>query len=320
MEALAPLAPLVELVPNFSEGRDAAVIEALTRTARAAGVYVLGVESDADHNRSVLTLAGGPDAVVAAAVDLAGEAARHIDLTRHRGVHPRLGATDVLPFVPLAGISLAGCAALAHAAGARIWERHRIPVYFYEAAARRPERRKLEDVRRGEFEGIRARLPGATDFRPDIGDAVLHPTAGAVIVGARPFLIAYNFNLTTRDLAVARAIARRIRASSGGLPGVKALGLWVPHLDCAQVSTNLTDFVRTPLRVLQAAVQAEAERRGAAVREGELIGLLPQAAVVDVPQDLAAYLAEHPERIIEERLAVCRQGTGASGSVTMRTL
>jgi len=293
----------IELIPNFSEGRDPALLKSLARTAVAAGVYVLGAESDADHHRSVLTLAGGPAEVAAAAVDLAGEAARHIDLTRHQGVHPRLGATDVLPFVPLSGVTLQECVALAHAVGAHIWERHRIPVYFYEAAALRPERRKLEDVRRGEFEGIRARLPNDPELRPDIGDAALHPTAGAVIVGARGFLIAYNFNLTTRDPALARAIARRIRTSSGGLPGVKALGLWVPHLDCAQVSTNLTDFAQTPIRVVQQAVQAEASRLGTTVREGELIGLIPRAAVVDAPPDLWAFLAQHPERIIEERLA-----------------
>lgn len=304
------MAPLVELVPNFSDGRDPGTLAALTACATAAGMLVLGAESDADHNRSVLTLAGDPEAALAAAVDLVGEAARRIDLNHHRGVHPRLGATDVLPFVPLAGISLAACAALAHTAGERIWERHLVPVYFYEAAARRPERRRLEDVRRGQFEGIRDRLPADAACHPDIGDPALHPTAGAVIIGARRFLIACNFNLTTRDPAVARAIARRIRAAAGGLPGVKALGLWVEHLDCAQVSTNLTDFALTSLGGVYRAVQAAAAEHGAAVRETELIGLLPLAALVDAPPDLIAFLARHPERVLERRLAALRR-TGA---------
>ena len=215
-----------------------------------SGSFVLHRTSDRDHNRSVITFAGRGDAVLESAVRAAHKARELINLNEHRGVHPRLGALDVLPFVPLAGTSLPYCVELAHQAGRRIWEELGIPIYFYEAAALRPDRVKLEDVRRGQFEELRTVALVNSDKAPDLGGPALHPTAGAVISGARKFLIAYNINLRTPDLGIAKAIARRIRASSGGLPAVKALGVALPSRGIVQVSMNLTDFEQTPVHVV----------------------------------------------------------------------
>ena len=262
---------LIEAVPNYSEGRDIHVVEEIASAADAIpGVYLLDRTSDADHNRSVLTFAGDPESVWEAAVRTVGIAASHIDLTKQRGVHPRLGACDVLPFVPVSGITLPECVDLAHRAGAEIWDRYRVPVFFYEAAALTPSRRMLEDIRRGEFE--------RSGLRPDIGDW-LHPTAGATVVGARKFLIAYNINLDTPDVTIAQTIARKIRASSGGFPNVKALGLYLDSRNQAQVSMNLTDFEVTPIHVVFQAVRREAETLGARIYGSELIGLIPQRAL-----------------------------------------
>ena len=233
---------MIECVPNFSEGRDPAKLSAIVDAiAGAPGVLILGSESDADHNRSVVTFAGTPDAVMEGAIRGAGKAAELIDLRTHQGVHPRVGAADVIPFVPLpggvGGETLEQCGEIAHRAGAEIWRRFHIPVYFYEAAALTPERRRLEKVRRRGFDGQ----------PPDIGDIAEHPTAGASMLGARLILIAYNINLATRDAATAQAIARTIRESSGGFRFVKAMGLYLAGQDCAQVSMNLTDFAQTPL-------------------------------------------------------------------------
>lgn len=262
---------LIEAVPNFSEGRDIRIVDEIASAAATVpGVSLLDRTSDADHNRSVLTFAGDPEGILEAAVRTVGAAASRIDLTRQRGVHPRLGACDVLPFVPVAGITLQECAGLAHRAGAEIWNRYRVPVFFYEAAALTPSRRLLEDIRRGEFEG--------SGLRPDIGDW-LHPTAGATVVGARKFLIAYNINLDTPDVTIAKAIARKIRASSGGFPHVKALGLYLASRNQAQVSMNLTDFEITPIHIVFEAVRREAETLGARIYGSELIGLIPQRAL-----------------------------------------
>lgn len=261
----------MEAVPNYSEGRDLRVVDEIASAVEAEpGVYLLDRNSDADHHRSVLTLAGDPESVRAAAVRAVGVAASRIDLTKQRGVHPRIGACDVLPFVPVSGITLPECVELAHRAGAEIWDRYRVPVFFYEAAALTPSRRLLEDIRRGGFEGNR--------LRPDVGDC-LHPTAGATVVGARKFLIAYNINLDTPDVSIARSIAKKIRASSGGLPNVKALGLYLASRRQAQVSMNLTDFEITPIHVVFEAVRQEAERLGAGIYGSELIGLIPRQAL-----------------------------------------
>jgi glutamate formiminotransferase len=282
---------LVEAVPNFSEGRDPDTIDFLVGAfANRGGVFLLDRTSDPDHHRTVLTVAGAPEAVLAACVDAVGRAAERIDLRRHRGVHPRLGACDVLPFVPVAGITLADCAALAHRAGEAIWRRFGIPVYFYGAAALSPERRLLENVRRGGFES-----PGGP---ADIG-AGLHPTAGAAIVGARPFLLAYNINLASRDVEAAKEIARAIRASSGGLPHVKALGLYLESRGQAQVSMNLTDFTVTPIDAVWEAVSSLCAARGIEIASSELIGLIPRAAL---PKADVRWENFTPAKIFENRL------------------
>ncbi len=234
---------LIECVPNFSEGRDAAKVRAIVDAiAAVAGARVLAHESDADHNRSVVTFAGPPEAVAEGAFRSVAKAAELIDLTRQQGVHPRIGAADVVPLVPIRGVTLEQCAALAHRLGERIWNELRVPVYFYEAAARREDRRRLELIRQGQFEGLRDEVRVNPDRHPDVGNAELHPTAGATVLGARKILIAYNINLDTPDVAIAKAIARKIRQSSGGLPFVKAVGLPLASRNQAQVSMNLTDY------------------------------------------------------------------------------
>jgi len=271
---------LVECVPNFSEGRNLARIAALeSAIATVRGVRVLHRSSDCDHHRSVITFAGPAKAVLDAALRATGMAAELIDLNQHHGVHPRLGALDVLPFVPLGNTTLADCVKLAHTAGERIWHELHIPIYFYQAAALRPDRELLEKVRQGEFEGLRESVLTDATKQPDIGGPALHPTAGAVIVGARPILIAYNINLATNDLAVAKKIAKAIRTSSGGLPCVKALGLALESRGQVQVSMNLTDFNVTPPHVVFAEVSRLAAEAGIDVAESELIGLMPRKAV-----------------------------------------
>lgn len=271
---------MIECVPNFSEGRDLARVNALEAAISSVpGSFVLGRTSDPDHNRSVITFAGSPESVLESALRAAAKAVELIDLNEHRGVHPRLGALDVLPFVPLTGASLQDCVEIAREAGNRIWNELRIPVYFYEAAATRPDRVKLEDVRRGQFEGLQEPALADSAKLPDIGGPGLHPTAGAVIVGARKILIAFNINLKTTDLEIAKSIAKRIRASSGGFPAVKALGLPLRSRGLVQVSMNLTDFEQTPVHVVYAEVARLAAERGVEIAESELIGLIPRKAV-----------------------------------------
>ncbi len=293
---------LMECVPNFSEGRDTAVIAALAaELASVSGAHLLDQSQDPSHHRCVFTLAGEPAAVAEAAVRAVGKAAELIDLTRHLGEHPRIGAADVVPFVPLHDISLEQCAAWAHWAGEQIWRRWRIPVYFYEAAAARPERRQLENIRRGGFEALLAGAWLDPDRQPDLG-AAPHPAAGAVAVGARPLLIACNINLATADQAIARQIARAIRASSGGLPAVKALGLRLRDPDQAQVSMNLTDFRQTGLYDVWRRVSQLARNLGTAAVETELIGLIPRAALAaGDPAELRIH-GWNPNMILEERL------------------
>ncbi len=285
---------MIECVPNFSEGREPAAIAAIADAIReVGGVALLGVESDADHHRSVITFAGQPEAVLEAAVRAVGKAAEVIDLRRHVGVHPRVGAADVVPFVPLEGSTLDDCVAIAHRAGAEIWRRYGVPVYFYEKAARDSARQRLEKTRRPGFDGR----------PPDIGDIAEHVTAGAAMVGARPFLIAYNINLVTSDAAIARQIAMKIRESSGGFPFVKAMGLYLPSLNRAQVSMNLTDFAGIALDDLYAAVEAEAARLGTSVAESELIGFIPRAAYEQSPAFFSRTRGFSEARIIENRIA-----------------
>jgi glutamate formiminotransferase len=271
---------LVECVPNFSEGRDAAVVAAIAQAAAGVrGILILDLQRDIDHNRSVLTFAGPPEAVAEAAVAAAGVAARYIDLNKHDGVHPRIGAADVIPFIPLCGITLEQCAAIARSAGEHHWKQNAVPVYLYAAAALRADRTRLEQIRKGGFRVLRAAALTDPYRRPDIGGPALHPTAGASIFGARKFLVAYNVNLQTSDVALARRIARKIRASSGGFPCLKALGVFLESRNLAQVTTTVTDFEVTPVHVVFNAIRDEAARAGVEVQGSELIGLIPRRAL-----------------------------------------
>lgn len=299
-------APLVECVPNFSEGRDPEKVARLAGAiSSVGGIALLDVHSDPDHNRSVITFAGPPEVVVEAAVRGAGAAVELIDLTRHQGVHPRLGALDVLPFVPLEGLGLEECAALAVRAAEEIWRRHRLPAYLYEAAARRPDRKNLAAIRRGQFERLRQEAPADPDRRPDVGGPGLHPTAGAVAIGARKILIAFNVQLATEDVEVARQIASKIRAASGGLPEVKAMGVYLASRRQAQVSMNLTDFEVTPPWRAFVAVQEEAAQRGVSVAGAEFVGLVPRKALECPPGVRLPLTGFDASRILEVRLAEC---------------
>jgi glutamate formiminotransferase len=310
---------LIECVPNFSEGRDLARIAALVREVESVpGARVLDCHSDPDHNRSVLTFAGEPEAVEEAALAAVGKAAELIDLNQHRGEHPRIGATDVLPFVPLAGATMAECVAVARRVGGEIWKRYAIPVYFYENAATRPARAKLENIRRGQFEGLREDVLSDPERAPDVGAARLHPTAGAVAVGARKLLIAYNITLSTPDVSVAEQIARAIRESSGGLPAVKAMGVALRSRRLAQVSMNLTDFEVTSIQQVFEAVRREAERRVCTIEGSEIVGLAPKAAL-DVTADYFFQLDSFSrEQILEERITSVFGESAQGGAPAMR--
>ena len=284
---------MVECIPNFSEGRNAEAVRAIVDAIQSApGVLLLGWESDADHNRTVVTFAGPAEAVMKAAVCGVGKAAELIDLSEHEGVHPRTGAADVIPFAPLEGSSLEECVHVAHQAGENIWDGFGIPVYFYEAAALTPGRQRLEKVRRKEFDGM----------PPDVGAIVSHPTAGACVVGAREFLIAYNVLLDTPDVAVGQAIAKAIRESSGGFRYVKSIGLYLESRGRAQVSINLTKFAETPLDQVFECIQAEAKRLGARVEDCELIGFIPRRAFQMWPDFFERASNFDSSRIIENRI------------------
>src|SRR3989338_6976611 len=276
---------LVECVPNFSEGRKPETVDALAAAISSVpGVVLLDRQSDADHNRSMLTFMGSPEAVAEAAVRAAGGALHRIDLTTHRGEHPRGGATDVLPFVPIRGVTMDDCVHLARTVGRRLAEELHIPVFLYEHAAKSPFRTRIEDIRRGGLEELGELMRTSPEWAPDFGDAKLHRTAGATIVGARRFLIAYNVNLASIGLDLAKAIALKVRASNGGLPSVKAVGIDLKTRGCVQVSMNLTNYEETPVHAAFEAVKAEAAGRGVAVCSSEVIGLIPEAAVAQVAE------------------------------------
>ena len=294
---------LIECVPNFSEGRNRDVVDQIADAIAGGGsVAILGRTMDPDHNRCVITFAGTPDAVIAAALRGVAVAVDRIDLNRHSGVHPRLGAADVIPFVPVSGVSIDECVGIARRAGLEIWRTLGVPVYFYEAAATRPERIRLENVRRGGWEAIRVATLNDPAQRPDIGGPELHPTAGACIVGAREFLIAFNVNLRSGDVTVAQRIARAIRESSGGLRYVKALGLPLESRRQVQVSMNLTNFEKTPLHVVMEAVRAEARKHGVEIAGTEIIGLVPKAAIERAAEFYLDCENFSPELVIENRL------------------
>lgn len=299
---------LMEVVPNFSEGRRREVVDRLAEAVLSVpGAYLLDRTSDPDHNRSVLTLAGAPEAAFEAMDRAVGVAIDEIDMERHRGEHPRIGAVDVVPFVPLADSTMAEAVELARAFGARIADRYGLPVYLYAQAATRPDRVRLADVRRGQYEGLKVAI-GEAGREPDFGPARLHPTAGAVAVGARPFLIAWNINLDSADVELAKRIARRVRESGGGLPRVQANGFWIEELGRAQVSMNLLDFSLTPIWRVWETVEAEAARDGVALAESELIGLAPLASFLDV----AAHAGASDAQPLAERLAA------AAASIRLR--
>ena len=272
----------------------------------AADVLLLDQTMDADHNRSVFTLAGSPGDVVQAVLRAAEVAVETIDLREHRGVHPRIGALDAVPLVPLEGITSEECVALARRLGQRIWDELKVPVYYYGDAAAVEHRRRLENIRRGGFEGLLKCLPAEKERRPDVGGPGLHPAAGACAIGVRKFLIAYNIDLTTPDVSIARRIAREIRESSGGLAGVKALGLKLSSRNLSQVSMNLTDYERTPPHRVFETVRDRARELGASVAATELIGLIPKAALQGAPAGFAATF--RADQILENRIDSIRRG------------
>lgn len=295
---------IVECVPNFSEGRKRGTVARLVEAANSvAGAAALGVHTDPDHHRTVVTFAGAPEAVLEAAVRVVARAAELIDLREHRGgVHPRLGAADVVPFVPIRNASVENCVEIAHRAGRRIADELGLPVYFYERAALSEARRKLEHVRGEGFDRWASETELPIERAPDLGPRRLHPSAGAVIVGARPFLIAYNVNLRTADASVARRVARAVRARDGGLPCVKALGLKLDSRDVAQVSMNLTDYKITSVATAFDAVRAEAARLGVEVEGSEVVGLVPRDALPPDAEQRLLIENFSPDLILENRL------------------
>lgn len=293
---------LVECVPNFSEGRKSKTIDRIAAAIEAVnGVVVLNRHIDVDHNRSVITFVGAPNAIADAAVRAVATAKELIDLRTHAGVHPRIGATDVLPFVPVSGVTMDECVVLAREAGRRLWQELSIPVYFYERAAQRPDRVRLEHVRGKGFEWLRRQVETNPDRAPDIGEPKLHESAGATVVGARPFLIAFNVNLRTNDLSIARSIAHEIRERDGGLPFVKALGFELPSRGVVQVSMNLVDFEKTGMAVAFAAVRDAAVRRHIEVLSAEIVGLIPRAAL-NREADYFPYLENFRDTLVIESL------------------
>lgn len=294
---------LVECVPNFSEGRNQETIARLGEAiARVETACVLDTHIDPDHNRSVITFVAHPDHVVAAALNAVSLAAELIDMRQHTGVHPRLGATDVLPFVPIAGVTLEDCAALAHRAGERIARELAIPVFYYERAALRPERVNLEDVRRGAFELLREQIATVPERAPDVGPARVHDSAGAIAVGARPFLIAFNINLRSSDVGAARQIARAIRARQGGLPFVKALGFALATRGFVQVSMNLVNYEVTGMEAAYAAVKREAEALGIEIVSTEIVGLVPEKALDTRAEYFSKLKSFGEEKVLEARI------------------
>src|ERR1700689_4524348 len=302
---------LVECVPNFSEGRDAPKIDAIVASVLAVPeVALLDRESDADHNRCVLTFVGPPAAVAEAAFRSVETAGSLIDLTTHQGAHPRIGAADVVPFIPIEGVTLEDCVKLAERLGNEIWNKLKVPVYYYEAAAKRPERVNLENIRRGQFEALLKEMGKAPERQPDCGDAVCHPTAGATVVGARKFLIAYNVNLGTPDVAIAKKIAKTIRFSSGGFRFVKSMGVTLASRNLAQVSINLTDFEQTPMHLVYETVRREAERYGVPVVGGEIVGLIPKKAIEMSAEYFLRFENFRPELVLENRIAEAMASRG----------
>jgi glutamate formiminotransferase len=307
------MSTLVECVPNFSEGRDKAKVDAIVEAMKRDGVYLLDREMDSDHNRSVITLVGEREAIQEAAIRGVGKATELIDLTQHQGAHPRMGAADVVPFIPIDGVTLEDCVVMAKHVGAEIWKRYQVPVYLYEAAAATPERQGLENVRRGQFEGLRDEVKTNPARCPDFGERALHPTAGATVVGARKALVAYNVFLNTTDIAIAKKIAKAVRQSSGGFRFVKGAGFLVRGL--AQVSMNLTDFEQTPIHRVFEFVKREAARYGVSPLSSEIVGLIPKKALEDAAEWFLQVENFDSSLILENRLAAVMGGKMAVGGL-----
>ncbi len=294
---------VIECVPNFSEGRRKEVVNGIVHSIRSVpGTKVLDVEMDPDHNRSVITFTGSKESVQESAFRAARAASELIDLTKHKGEHPRMGALDVLPFVPISGATMEDCVDIANKVGARIGRHLKIPVYLYEAAARRPDRKNLEVVRKGQFEGLREAILTDESRYPDFGPRAVHPTAGAIAIGARMPLIAFNVNLRSEDVEVAKAISKKIRTSGGGLPNLKALGFYLSEKKMVQVSMNLTDYTVTPISKVFLEVKKEAEARGVEVAESEIIGLIPLDAVCDLAGRFLRIPSFASNQVLERRI------------------
>jgi glutamate formiminotransferase len=306
---------LVECVPNFSEGRDPAKVDAIVEAMKIPGVYLLDREMDSDHNRCVITLVGEREAIQEAAIRGVGKAAELIDLTQHQGAHPRMGAADVIPFIPIDGVTIEDCVAMARHVGAEIAKRFQIPVYLYEAAAATPERQNLENIRRGQFEGIRADISTNPARKPDFGEPRIHPTAGATVVGARKALVAYNVFLNTPDVDIAKKIAKGVRFSSGGLRFVKGAGFLVRGL--AQVSMNLTDFEQTPIHRVFEFVKREAARYGVIPVSSEIVGLIPKKALEQAAEWFLQVENFDSSLILENRLAAVMAGKTTGGKMAV---
>jgi glutamate formiminotransferase / formiminotetrahydrofolate cyclodeaminase len=304
---------LVECVPNFSEGRDPAIVDAIVNAMKIDGVHLLDREMDADHNRCVITIVGDREAIAEAAIRGVGKAAELIDLTKHQGAHPRMGAADVVPFIPIDGVNLQDCVAISRGVAEEIWKRFQIPTYLYEAAAQVPERQNLENIRRGQFEGIRAEIGTNPARKPDFGEARVHPTAGATVVGARKFLIAYNIFLNTTNVDIAKSIAKSLRFSSGGFRYVKAAGFSVRGL--AQVSMNLTDFEQTTMARVFEFVKREAARHGVMPLSSEIVGLIPKKALEEAAEWFLQIENFDSSLILENRLAAVITGKMAVGGL-----
>ncbi|MGC2185723.1 MAG: glutamate formimidoyltransferase, partial [Terriglobales bacterium] len=300
------MATLVECVPNFSEGRDKAKVDAIVEAMKMDGVFLLDREMDADHNRCVITLVGEREPIQEAAIRGVGKAAELIDLNQHQGAHPRMGAADVVPFIPIDGVTIEDCVAMARHVGEQIWKRYQIPVYLYEAAATSPERQNLENIRRGQFEGIRADIATNPARKPDFGELRVHPSAGATVVGARKFLIAYNVFLNTPDAEIAKKIAKVVRFSSGGMRFVKGAGFLVRGM--AQVSMNLTDFEQTPIHRVFEVVKREAARYGVMPVSSEIVGLIPKKALESAAEWFLQVENFDSSLILENRLAAVMGG------------
>ena len=294
---------LIECVPNFSEGRRQDVIDEIVNCFKGKrGVYLLDHRADEDHNRLVISLVGAPAPIQEALLEAAKVALKHIDMNAHQGGHPRIGAVDVVPFTPIKGITMEECIELAHSFGERYYKETGIPVYFYEDAALRPERKRLEVIRKGQYEVLKDEAKTNPDRRPDIGEACLHPTAGATVIGARKFLVAFNVNLDTPDVNIAKKIAAAVRASSGGFCHVKGIGLALDERGITQVSMNLVDYEKNSLYRVLETIRMEAKRWGVGVVETEVYGMIPVNAILESAAYYLQIAGFDPEQVLELRL------------------